>query len=95
MSWVALLLAIAVLTVVTRKIVKRRKLISEEAYLAALENGEIVAPKVTLTGISLVTRTKGVIRLFQMTESGLKELKQVNHCFECEGMYLMGSYKFI
>lgn len=51
------------------------------------ESGEIVAPKVTLTGISLVTRTKGVIRLFQMTESGLKELKQVNHCFECEGMY--------
>ena len=82
MSWVALLLAIAVLTVVTRKIVKRRKLISEEAYLVALESGEIVAPKVTLTGISLVTRTKGVIRLFQMTESGLKELKQVNYCFE-------------
>jgi hypothetical protein len=66
---------------------ERRKRSSEEAYLAALECGEIVAPKVTLTGISLVTRTKGVIRLFQMTESGLKELKQVNYCFECEGMY--------
>jgi len=37
---------------------ERRKQPSEEAYLAALENGEIVAPKVAVTAISLVTRTK-------------------------------------
>lgn len=69
---------------------ERRKQPSEEAeesYLAALESGEIVAPKVTVTAISLATRTKGVVTLYQITNNGLKELKQKNYCFEIKGMY--------
>lgn len=53
---------------------ERRKQLSEEAYLAALENGEIVAPKVTVKEISLATRTRGFARIFQITNSGLKEV---------------------
>lgn len=60
---------------------------AEEAYLAALESGEIVAPKVTVTAISLATRTKGVVKLYQVTNNGLKELKQKNYCSELKGMY--------
>lgn len=69
---------------------ERRKQFSEEAeeaYLAALESGEIVAPKVMVTAISLATRTKGVVKLYQITNNGLKELKQKNYCFELKGMY--------
>ena len=66
---------------------ERRKQLSEEAYLAALENGEIVAPKVTVKEISLATRTRGFARIFQITNSGLKELKETTHCFELKGLY--------
>ena len=66
---------------------EHRKQPSEEAYLVALESGEIVAPKVTVTAISLATRTKGVVKLYQITNNGLKELKQKNYCFESKGMY--------
>lgn len=40
---------------------------------------------VTITNISLVTRTKGAIKLFQITDSGLKELKEYNYRFELNG----------
>lgn len=60
---------------------------AEEAYLAKLESGEIIAPKVTVTAISLVTRTTGVIKLYQITNSGLKELNERTHCFEGKGVY--------
>lgn len=53
---------------------ERRERSSEEAYLAALESGEVVAPKVTVKEISLATRTRGFARIFQITNSGLKEL---------------------
>lgn len=42
---------------------------------------------VTITTISLVTRTKGAIKLFQITDSGLKELKEYNYRFELNGTY--------
>ena len=73
-----------------RKVLDYRNLHSsraEEAYLAKLEGGEIVAPKVTVTAISLVTRTTGVVKLYQITNSGLKELNERTHCFEGKGMY--------
>ena len=60
---------------------------AEEAYLAKLESGEIIAPKVTVTAISLVTRTTGVIKLYQITNSGLKELNERTHCIEGKGVY--------
>lgn len=73
-----------------RKVLEYRSLHSsraEEAYRVALENGELVAPKVAVTAISLVTRTEGVVKLYQITNSGLKELTEKTHCFEREGMY--------
>lgn len=57
----------------------RRKRLSEEAYLAALESGETVAPKVTVKEIQLATRTRGFARIFQLTNSGLKELREKKH----------------
>ena len=42
---------------------------------------------VNITNISLVTRTKEVIELFQITDSGLKELKEYTHRFELNGTY--------
>ena len=66
---------------------ERRERSSEEAYLAALESGEVVAPKVTVKEISLATRTRGFARIFQITNSGLKELKETTHCCELGGLY--------
>lgn len=66
---------------------ERRERSNEEAYLAALESGEIVAPKVTVKEISLATRTRGFARIFQITNSGLKELKETTNCCELGGLY--------
>lgn len=97
MVWVVGIALVTVLVLTTlfadsgiRKVLEYRGLHSsraEEAYRVALENVEIVAPKVAVTGISLVTRTKGVVKLYQITNSGLKELTEKNHCFERDGMY--------
>lgn len=97
MVWVVGIALVTVLVLTTlfadsgiRKVLEYRGLHSsraEEAYRVALENGEIVAPKVTVTAISLATRTKGVVKLYQITNNGLKELKQKNYCFESKGMY--------
>lgn len=97
MVWVVGIALVTVLVLTTlfadsgiRKVLEYRGLHSsraEEAYRVALENGEIVAPKVAVTAISLVTRTKGAVKLYQITNSGLKELTEKTHCFEREGMY--------
>lgn len=97
MVWVVGIALVTVIVLTTlfadsgiRKVLEYRGLHSsraEEAYRAALENGEIVAPKVAVTAISLVTRTKGVIKLYQITNSGLKELNERTHCFEGKGVY--------
>lgn len=97
MVWVVGIILVTVLVLTAlfadfgiRKVLEYRSLHSsraEEAYRVALENGEIVAPKVEILAISLVTRTKGVVKLYQITNSGLKELTEKTHCFEREGMY--------